>query len=269
MVRKPAVAGQFYPSDKTSLSDNIKGFIDTNAKKIDAKGAILPHAGYVYSGLVAGQTASRLSVKDTYIILGPNHTGYGKPFSIMTEGSWNTPLGDVAIDSELAKGILKESQLLEEDSLAHMYEHSIEVEIPFLQYFKKDIKIVPVVVFPDDIKQYKKVAEAIATAIENSGRKDKIMIIASSDMTHYEPKESAEKKDKQAIDAILELDEDKLFDRVKKLNISMCGYAPAIIMLAAAKLLGAKKAELIKYQTSGDASGDYSAVVGYAGVIIY
>jgi len=268
LERTPAVAGQFYPSSKSDLIRQIEEFIDKDAVKIEAKGAILPHAGYMYSGFVAGQTASKIAPKDTYILLGPNHTGYGEPFSIMSEGSWQTPLGVVRVDSDLAKAILKESKFLKEDSMAHLYEHSIEVELPFLQYFTKAFKIVPITVFPAEIKIYKEIATAIAKAIQEQKRKDKVTIIASSDMTHYESQKDAETKDKQAIDAVLELDEDKLVKKVKDLNISMCGYAPAAIMLAATKLLGAKKAKLIKYQTSGDASGDYSAVVGYAGVIV-
>jgi AmmeMemoRadiSam system protein B len=218
--------------------------------------------------LVAGQTASQIASKDTFILLGPNHTGYGEPFSIMTDGSWQTPLGEVKIDSDLAKAILKASKFLREDSMAHLGEHSIEVELPFLQYFNKDFSIVPIAVFPAEIKIFKEIAATIAEAIEEKGKKDSVTIIASSDMTHYESQKEAQAKDKQAIDAVLELNEDKLFKTVKDLNISMCGYAPAVIMLAAVKLLGAKKAKLIKYQTSGDASGDYSSVVGYAGVII-
>jgi len=268
LIRKPVVAGQFYPAEKSDLIKQIEQFIDKNAKKIDAKGAIMPHAAYEFSGFVAGQTVSKISSKDTYIMLGPNHRGYGEPFSIMTEGSWQTPLGEVKIDSDLAKEILKQSNFLKEDSIAHLYEHSIEVELPFLQYFNKDFSIVPITVFPAEIKIFKEIAASIAKAIEQKQKKEKVTIIASSDMTHYESQKKAEAKDKQAISAVLELDDDKLFKTVKDQNISMCGYAPAVIMLVAAKLLGAKKAKLIKYQTSGDASGDYSSVVGYAGVII-
>lgn len=269
MLRQPAVAGRFYPATKQALLKQIERFIDKDAEKIQAKGALMPHAGYIYSGLVAGQTVSRIALKDTFIILGPNHTGQGEDFSIMTDGAWQTPLGEVKIDSELAKGILKESKFLKEDLLAHIDEHSVEVEIPFLQFWGKDFKIVPIVVFPAELKIYKDIAASIVKAIEGLGRKDSTMIIASSDMTHYESQSDAERKDKQAIEAILNLDEDELVKRVRSLNISMCGYAPAFIMLAAAKLLGAKKAQLIKYQSSGEASGDYSAVVGYAGVVVY
>jgi hypothetical protein len=269
VIRKPVVAGQFYPSNKSSLLRQIEQFVNEDAEKIEAKGILMPHAGYIYSGLVAGQTISSIVPKETFIILGPNHTGYGEHFSIMSQGSWQTPLGKVDIDSDLATAIMQESNFLKEDQKAHMYEHSIEVELPFLQYFSKDFKFIPIVLFPAELKTYKQIADGIVKAIEKIGKTDNITIIASSDMTHYEPQKEAQTKDKQALDTILELDEDGLLKKIKDLNISMCGYAAVIIMLATAKLLGAKNARLIKYQTSADISGDYSAVVGYAGVIIY
>jgi AmmeMemoRadiSam system protein B len=266
MMRKAVVAGQFYPASAPELKNIIKGLVDERAKKQDAIGLISPHAGYIYSGAVAGATVSRIKFKDTFIIMGPNHTGMGKPFSIMTEGSWQTPLGDVGVDSGLGKKILANSRYLEEDSLAHLHEHSIEVQLPFLQYFKPDFKLVPIVFSPAQAAIYKEIGGAIAKAVKESG--NKAVIIASSDMTHYEPQAQAEKKDTQAIEAVLALDEDRLLKRVGELNISMCGYAPAASLIVAAKELGAKGAELVKYQTSGDTTGDYSSVVGYAGIII-
>ncbi len=266
MIREPVVAGQFYPASAAQLKSMIEKFVDKKAVKQDVIGLVSPHAGYVYSGPVAGATISRVKCKDTFIIMGPNHTGQGKPLSIMTEGTWQTPLGKVAIDTELAKQILSLSRHLQEDYLAHQYEHSLEVQIPFLQYFKPDIKIVPIILAHADGAVYKEIGKEIARAIKEVGRD--AVIIASSDMTHYEPHESAQKKDRQAIDAILDLNEDELLKRVKELDITMCGYAPAVSLISAARELGAKQAELIKYQTSGDTSGDYSSVVGYAGIII-
>jgi hypothetical protein len=184
----------------------------------------------------------------------------------MTEGSWVTPLGEAEIDSQLGKKILAESKSLEEDQVAHLYEHSVEVQIPFLQYFKKDIKIVPIVLSHGPRAVYKEIGKAIAKAIKDL--KIEAVIIASSDMTHYESQESAKRKDTEAINAILELNEDELLNRIEKLNISMCGYAPAVSLISAAKELGATRAELVKYQTSGDVTGDYSGVVGYAGIIV-
>lgn len=267
-LRKPQVAGQFYSATEQGLRKQIEALVDKKAGKSDVIACMLPHAGYMYSGFVAGQTVSCINIKKKIILLGPNHTGYGTPFSIMTEGAWQTPLGEINIDSKLAKQILSHSKYLKEDSLAHAYEHSLEVELPFLQYFKTDFEIVPIVVSSDEISVLKEIGKDIANAIKESNIKDSIMIVASSDMTHYEPQAQAAKKDKEAIQAILELSEDRLMEKVKSLNISMCGSAPVAVMLSAAKLLGVKLAKLIKYQTSGDVTGDYDSVVGYAGIII-
>jgi len=190
----------------------------------------------------------------------------GKPLSIMTEGTWKTPLGEVEIDSELGKKILATSSHLEEDYVAHQYEHSIEVQLPFLQYFKRDFKLVPIVLAYATGAIYKEIGKEIAKAIKALNKE--VIIIASSDMTHYEPQESAQRKDNQAIEAILDLNGDELLKRVQELSISMCGYAPVVSLISAAKELGAKEAELVRYQTSGDTTGDYSSVVGYAGIII-
>ena len=266
MIREPAVAGYFYPASPSSLEAQIKRFVDEKAPKQEAVGLVSPHAGYIYSGTVAGAVMSRIQFKDTFIIMGPNHTGTGKAFSIMTEGSWKTPLGEVKINSKLGKQILENSGHLAEDHLAHLYEHSVEVQIPFLQYFKRDVKIVPIVLFYASKAIYKEIGQAIARAIKELG--EDCVILASSDMTHYEPQESARKKDMQAINAILDLNEDELMKRIEEMNISMCGYAPAVALITAARELGAKRAELVKYQTSGDVTGDYSGVVGYAGIVM-
>ncbi|MCM8781400.1 MAG: AmmeMemoRadiSam system protein B [Candidatus Omnitrophica bacterium] len=269
-IRKPAVAGQFYPSSASALKREIEDLVDINTQKIDAIACMLPHAGYMYSGSVAAQTVSRIKVKDKIILLGPNHTGYGLPFSIMTEGLWQTPLGRISIDSSLAGCILSKSRYLKEDNLAHIYEHSLEVELPFLQYFKNDFEIVPIVLLSDEIDILKEIGRDIAEGLKG-GCLDTVsfVIVASSDMTHYEPHTQAQMKDKQAIEAILELNEDKLMDRIRRLDISMCGYSAVVAMLSAAKSLGACSAQLVKYQTSGDITGDVDSVVGYAGIIVY
>jgi len=266
MIREPIVAGRFYPSSPSSLQEQIRGFVDENAPKADVIGAVSPHAGYVYSGSVAGAVISRVKFKDTFIIMGPSHTGEGRPFSIMTEGSWKTPLGKVEIDSKLGKQILKGSRHLEEDHIAHLYEHSIEVQIPFLQYLKRDVKIVPIVLSLAPAAVYKEIGKELARAITEA--KAETVIIASSDMTHYESQDSARRKDSRAIDAILALNEDELMREIRELNITMCGYAPTVALITAARDLGAKRAELVKYQTSGDVTGDYGSVVGYAGIIV-
>ena len=266
MIRKPVVAGQFYPGTASQLKTMIGEFVDEKVAKEEVIGLVSPHAGYVYSGPVAGAVISKVKFKDTFVIMGPNHTGMGKPLSIMTQGTWKTPLGEVEIDSELGKQILATSSHLEEDHVAHQYEHSIEVQLPFLQYFKPDIRIVPIMLAYASGDIYKEIGKELAKAIKDSNKG--VVIIASSDMTHYEPQETAQEKDTQAIEAILDLNEDELLRRVDELNISMCGYAPTVSLISAAKELGATGAELVRYQTSGDTTGDYSAVVGYAGVII-
>jgi AmmeMemoRadiSam system protein B/AmmeMemoRadiSam system protein A len=266
MIRQPAVAGQFYPGTAGELRAVIDGLVDREAVKEEVIGLVSPHAGYIYSGPVAGATISRVRFRDTFIVIGPNHTGMGKPFSIMTEGTWQTPLGEVAIDSELARQILADSSHLEEDAGAHQYEHSIEVQLPFLQYFKPEVKIVPIVLASASAGVLKEIGREIAGAVNRLRRS--VVILASSDMTHYESQVAAEEKDRQAIGAILEMDDDELLERVTGLSISMCGYAPVMAMMAAARELGARTAELVKYQTSGDISGDYNRVVGYAGIIL-
>lgn len=266
MIREAVVAGQFYPGTAQGLSEQIESMVDKKARQEKAIGVVAPHAGYVYSGFVAGCVYSSINITDTVVILGPNHTGVGAGFSLFKKGKWRTPLGEVEIDTALAEEILESSKLVREDEAAHSDEHSLEVQLPFMQYFRKDFKIVPMVLSPAEVDQYEELAQAIVSAIKKSNRD--VLIIASSDMTHYESHQSAKDKDSLAIDAILSLDEKELLKRVKEHNISMCGYVPVTVMLIAAKALGAKSARLLKYQTSGEASGDYNAVVGYAGVIV-
>ncbi|HEY41905.1 MAG TPA: AmmeMemoRadiSam system protein B [Dehalococcoidia bacterium] len=266
MIREPVVAGSFYPGKADQLRSMLEQLVDVAVAKEDVVGALMPHAGYQYSGVVAGAVISRVRFTDTFVIMGPSHTGLGEPFSIMTEGVWRTPLGEVAIDDELGKKILSLSRFLKEDHVAHLQEHSVEVQLPFLQFFKPDVEIVPIVLMPADVAAYQEIGQAIAGAIGELGRE--AVIIASGDMTHYEPQKVANEKDRQGIEAMLGLDEVELLIRVRRQGISMCAYAPAAVMIAAAKELGAGGAELVRYQTSGDTTGDYSAVVGYAGIII-
>ncbi len=268
-LRKPVVAGQFYPLDAKSLRGMISVFADKEAQKKDVIGAILPHAGYIYSGKVAAQAVSGINIKDNLVLLGPNHTGSGPNFSIMPQGTWQTPLGDVEINGSMANLFLNKSGCLEADILAHQDEHSLEVELPILQYFKSSFKIVPIAIKSFDLGLLKELAKELADAINENDLKKSTVFIASSDMTHYEPQKVAEIKDALAIEAIVALDEDKLARVVRDSDISMCGVAPVTVLIKAAKLLGAKGARLIKYQTSADASGDASSVVGYAGITIY
>ncbi|MBI4335301.1 MAG: AmmeMemoRadiSam system protein B [Candidatus Omnitrophica bacterium] len=266
MKRNPAVAGQFYPLRAAAIEKQVFGFIGKLTRRVKAVGIVSPHAGYIYSGPVAGSVYAAIELKPTYIIIGPNHTGKGRPYSIMSEGEWVMPQGEVEIDTDLAKSLLRNSEFLEEDFLAHAYEHSIEVQLPFLQYFKQPFKFVPIIISRAEGHIYQAIGREISKAVKDS-KKD-VLIIASSDMTHYEAHENAKSKDYKAIEAILKLDEDDLIKRVEEFDISMCGYAPVSVMLAAAKSLGAKSAELVKYRTSAETSGDYSSVVGYAGIVV-
>ena len=268
-LRKPVVSGQFYPQSAKDINALIFSLADKHAQKKDIIGVIMPHAGYVYSGKVAAQTISGANIKDNVVLLGPNHSGSGPDFSIMTHGLWQTPLGNVEINAELANLFLSKSKYLEADTLAHQGEHSLEVELPILQYFKSNFRIVPIAIKSFDLSLLKSLAKDLADVISENNLKKSTVFIASSDMTHYQPQKVAEKKDSLAIDAIIALDEDKLNKVVKDADISMCGFAPVAVLIKTAKLLGAKGAQLIKYQTSGEASGDLSSVVGYAGITIY
>ena len=265
-IREPAVSGQFYPSSPEELKAMIRGMVDEKVSKEDVIGYYAPHAGYVYSGPVVGATVSRVKFKDTVVIMGPSHTGIGAPFSILTEGTWRTPLGDVEIDIELAKAILANSSNLKEDRIAHLQEHSIEVQIPFIQYFRPDIKIVPILLSRANAGVFRNIGMAIAKAIKDSGKA--VVIVASGDMNHYESQKITHTKDRQAIESILKLEAGELLERVRDFNISMCGYGTAACLIYAAREFGLVRTEMVKYQTSGDITHDYSAVVGYAGILI-
>jgi MEMO1 family protein len=271
MIRNPAVAGQFYPGSMRGLRDEVEGLVEPSAPKADAVAAVCPHAGYMYSGKVAGAVYSRMRMPDTFVILGPDHHGLGAEFTIMTDGVWRTPLGDVRVDSLLAREVFKRSRYLEEDPFAQAKEHSLEVQLPFMQYFSDSVQVVPICLrhYEPDLSFLAicgEIGSAIAAAI--SGVKSRVTIVASTDFTHYEERSVAETKDRAAIDAILALDEKMLFRQVRERNISMCGYAAVAAALTASKALGARKAELVAYMTSGDATGDNSQVVGYGGAII-
>ncbi len=268
MVRNPAVAGQFYPDSKDALLKKVESLIDGVAKKEDAIGVLSPHAGYMYSGPVAGSVFASIKPKSVYIIMGPNHTGLGEMFGLATGEAWRTPLGEAKIDRALADRIKEVCAFIRNDDLSHIHEHSIEVQLPFLQFLQKDLKFVPIVISYATLDIYREIGRAIGKAVKDLKLEKDVVIVASSDMTHYESQEAAKMKDSVAIEAILKLDEEKLMEKISSLNISMCGYAPTAIMIVAAKELGAKKARLINYQTSGAASGDWSSVVGYAGIVI-
>ncbi len=266
MHRTPAVAGQFYPADRDGLTEEIKKHIVQGAEKEPAIGIVSPHAGFMYSGDAAGAVYSRIEIPETVVLIGPNHTGEGPSVSVMTQGVWTLPFGDLAIDRELAASISEASANVHVDSSAHRYEHSLETQLPFLQYFRKEFKIVPICLKRISFKDCEEVSRAILAGIKKVDRP--VLIVASSDMTHYESQASALRKDKQAIDQIVNRDAEGLFEIVEKNHISMCGVNPVTVMLLCAREMGASDSELIKYMTSGDVTGDYDQVVGYAGVIV-
>jgi len=266
VLRKPAVSGQFYPARVKGLTEIIDRFKPKESSKISAKGIIVPHAGYVYSGEVAVTTVSQVLAKPRLILLGPNHTGLGEPFALWTKGKWQIPFADIDIDEELAVKILERKGVIEEDEVAHKYEHSLEVQLPILYRFFGQFKFVPIACQQATLEIYQKVADQIIEAI--SDIKNDILFVASTDLTHYEPDASARAKDRIAIEAIVNLDQAGLINQVKKNNITMCGLAPVAILIGCMKSLSATKAQVSLYQTSGDSSGDYTSVVGYLGMVI-
>ena len=266
-VRHPAVAGRFYPARPEILMRDVRSYVEVPGEKIEATGCVVPHAGYMYSGHVAGAVFGRLALPERFILLCPNHTGMGKPLAIMSEGAWETPLGQAEVDRELATELRSAFHSISEDSNAHRAEHALEVQLPFIQAVRRKFTFAPIAVGVGSYEPLSELGEAIAQVV--AGHNEKILIIASSDMNHYESDSITRVKDHKAIEQILQLDPRGLFDVVVSENISMCGYGPTVAMLTAAKRLGVQSAQLIKYATSGDVSGDRDAVVGYAGVIVH
>jgi AmmeMemoRadiSam system protein B len=274
-IRQPAVAGRFYPANAQRLRAEVETFTTARAKPeqtaseplIRAIGCISPHAGYMYSGAVAGALYRRLDLPHTFVILCPNHTGQGEPLAIVSHGAWHTPLGDAVIDADLAAALKEASPHLSEDSEAHRYEHALEVQLPFLQVLQPEFQFVPIAVGTTKFDLLSAIGEAIGKVISSRGQRT--MILASSDMNHYESDDITRIKDRRAIDQVLALNPRGLYDTVRDGHISMCGYGPATIMLTASLQLGATKAELIRYATSAEVSGDRDMVVGYAGIAVY
>ncbi|MBI5969890.1 MAG: AmmeMemoRadiSam system protein B [Deltaproteobacteria bacterium] len=266
MLRKPCVAGRFYPSDKTRLKDTVEGYLVANFTKEKVVALMAPHAGYVFSGHVAGAVYSQALIPDNVVLIGPNHTGLGANAALMSLGAWETPLGDVAVNEDLAALVLDASRLFKSDPAAHLMEHSLEVQLPFIKIINKAATIVPITVMRAAIAECIELGGAIAKAI--AGYAKETLIVISSDMNHYEPDKKTRMKDSIAIERVLALDAEGLYKVVEEKDISMCGAVPAVIALFAAKKLGAKKGRLVKYATSGERGGGMEQVVGYAGIII-
>lgn len=270
-VRSPAVAGRFYPHKRETLLREVDRYLEPESpaeQPMDrAVGCVVPHAGYIYSGHVAGAVYRLLPPCSRYVILGPNHWGRGAALAIMSAGQWQTPLGPVTLDTGLANEIQAKCRLVTEDAEAHCSEHSLEVQIPFLQRHSGTFTFVPIAVGLADYPSLELLGRAVAAAVKNS--KEPVIIVASSDMNHYEPDGITREKDEKAIEKILQLDPAGLLQIIRDENISMCGYAPTIIMLTAAKELGAHEARLIRHATSADTGGDADSVVGYAGIVVF
>ena len=269
MIRTPAVAGRFYPADSGELSRQIESLIGAQppAEKLRARGCLVPHAGYMYSGRVAAAVYARLQLPRRYIILGPRHYPQGEALAILSEGVWQTPLGEARIDSRLAADLKRAYPLLREDSVAHRAEHSLEVQLPFLQRLAGDFRFVPIALGTVRFPELDDLGRAIAEVM--SVEKEEILVVASSDMNHYESDDITRAKDRKALDKILALDPRGLYDTVRREGITMCGYGPAVTMLTAARQLGATRAEVVRYATSGDTTGDREEVVGYAGIVVH
>ncbi len=266
MIRPPVVAGQFYPARREALEAELRDYTEPGLEKEKAIGILCPHAGFMYSGAVAGAVYSRIEIPRQVVLIGPNHTGYGPAFSIMAEGEWPVPNAKFEIDVLLADRIASEIPLLERDQSAHMFEHSLEVQLPFIAWFSQDVKIVPIVIMNAKLGELEEAGKGLARAIKSSVKG--VLMVASSDMSHYIPDGLAREKDGLAIERILALDPDGLYSVIHAERITMCGYMPAVMMLFAARELGAREARLVKYATSAEVSGDFLQVVGYAGIII-
>lgn len=266
MLREPVVAGQFYPGEPHSLRRTVTNLLGVDQDSKPALGLLAPHAGYVYSGAIAGKTLAAVTIPERLLCLGPNHHGGGHPAAVYDRGGWRTPLGTVAIAEVLAAELLANVSGLAADAQAHRMEHSLEVFLPFLQVRSPQSRIVPICLSQAPLAVLLELGEGIGRVLQR--QTEPVLMLCSSDMTHYESGESARQKDQRAIDRILALDPEGLYHTVREGRITMCGVVPAVVMLAAARVLGASEASLVQYGNSGAVNGDQSSVVGYAGVVI-
>lgn len=267
MIRNAAFAGSFYPASAPELTEQIKQFAEAAVLPTAAIGVLAPHAGYVYSGKTACHTFQRACIPQTAVVLSPNHTGRGASIAMYTKGMWRTPLGEALVDPGLADELQKAIPGAKSDFAAHDNEHALEVQLPFLQYFRKDVRIVPITLKHLGLERCREIGQAIGAVLQKR-LPDAPLLVASSDMTHYESAEVARAKDRRAIEQLLQLSPEGLYRTVEEGQISMCGVIPATVMLYAAKILGASRAELVRYSNSGEINGETERVVGYAGIII-
>ena len=265
-ARKPAVAGSFYPDRPEAVEAELDRLIEHVEPKTAARAIVVPHAGWIYSGPVAGAVYGRVAPPRLAVLLGPNHTGLGPAGSVMARGSWKIPGGEVPISRALGEAILNACRELEEDERAHAREHALEVQLPFLRRLRPEIEFVPITLMRTDLAFCRAVGAGVAHAVK--AWPEPVLLLASTDLNHYESQAVSNVKDRRAIDAILSLDPERLHRTVREHEISMCGISPTTALLAALAETGARKATLVKYQTSGDVSGDTERVVGYCGIII-
>lgn len=267
MPRLPAVAGRFYPSDPVELSSLIAEYTErqTGSAPGHVKACLVPHAGYIYSGHVAGAVFASISIPKKIVILGVRHRPPGSPAAIISNGAWRTPLGDAPIDEKLAQALRSACPLFSEDSMAHSKEHSLEVQLPFLQTLEPQFSFVPIALGTAHFETLVSVGEAIGRVL--AAENQEVLLLTTSDLNHYEEDATTRLKDRKAIEQLLKMDERNLYETCRKEDISMCGLGPAVAMLTALHGLNARKAELIRYATSADRSADLEAVVGYAGMI--
>jgi len=268
MIRRPAVAGAFYPADQGTLEKDLDDLTGGRRPPVApmARALLVPHAGYIYSGRIAAETYLAAGLRRRVVVLGPNHTGDGEPIAVMAEGSWRTPLGDAPVDAPLAAAILARCAAARVDPTAHRREHSLEVQVPFLQRLAAPFTFVPICIGTDRLAALLDLGRALAEAITAVG--GEVLLVLSSDMSHYVPASVAERRDHEALERVLAIDPEGLHRVVLDGNISMCGVAPAVAGIEAARRLGATAARLVAYGNSGERSGDFDAVVGYAGVAI-
>jgi AmmeMemoRadiSam system protein B len=276
-IRRPTQAGAFYERNAEALKTQVENCflqelgpkkrpeVDKNGPR-EVIGLICPHAGYMFSGAIAANAYYELAQDgkpDVVVVLGPNHSGYGSGLALVNEGVWRTPLGDVEVDGETANQIVQEARLVDVDDLAHRFEHSIEVQLPFLQYlYGSEFKFVPICFQLQDLSSAVEVGNALVEVLASKNA----VVIASSDMTHYEPHVNAEAKDLAALKAVEAMDEKRFYSVIEARHVTACGYGPIAAVIVAAKGLGANEAKLLCYRSSGDVTGDYSSVVGYAAV---
>ncbi len=265
MSRQPAVAGQFYAGTTLGLKNQVLQYLQPGPSEA-AIGIVSPHAGLMYSGPVAGAVYSAIKAPDTFVLIGPNHRGMGEPIALYAGEAWSVPTGTFSVDQELGQLLMERTPFVAPDESAHRMEHSLEVQLPFIAEVARESKILPVSIMHASLSTCRSVGEALAAAIRQCGHS--VTIVASTDMSHYVSVDAARKLDGLAIDRILALDPEGLYATVSEFRISMCGVYPTTIMLYAAKALGAKHARLVRYATSGEVSGDYDQVVGYAGLIV-